>query len=362
MSNLAAKLLDARALWIFYGVAALSFATTLALPYIGEEGIYAITALEMKLRGEYFNNTLYGNNHGQPPLLNWLIIALSDRLGWEHVLVASRLVAASATIATGLVLAWLVTTLTLDRRFAAFVALVYLTSDALIYHGWLAYTDPLFSFFTFAGLACLWVAAARRSVALVWVATAAILCASLTKGQTAYVFYGVAAVVLMWQGDLRRFLLRPAVIVPHLVAAALFLIWHRNLTGGMQQGVEWVTVVRKLGAFEPRAYLHQLWWFPLEATLRFAPASMLLVYFWLRKQPAGASEYTAQMKAKKYPEAERKSARDLCHGSEPEWEEKASDSAGRAYYPSCHCATNCTTILCRAKARVDCADPAHDTG
>ena len=138
--------------------------------------------MEMKARGEYFINTLYGTNHGQPPLLNWLIIPLADGLGWQHVLVASRLVAACATIATGLVLAWLVAALTQDERFAAFAALVYLTSDALIYHGWLAYTYPLFAFFTFAAIACLWVAATRRSLALAWVAAAAVSCAALTKG------------------------------------------------------------------------------------------------------------------------------------------------------------------------------------
>ena len=114
-----------------YAVAALSFATTLTLPYVGEEGIYTIAAMEMKARGEYFINTLYGTNHGQPPLLNWLVIPLADLIGWQHVLVASRLVAACATIATGLVLAWLVAALTQDARFAAFAALVYLTSDAL---------------------------------------------------------------------------------------------------------------------------------------------------------------------------------------------------------------------------------------
>ena len=103
-------------MWIAYAVAALSFVTTLALPYIGEEAIYTIAAMEMKVRGEYFVNTLYGTNHGQPPLLNWLIISLADSFGWQHVLVASRLIAACATTATGLVLAWLVTTLTQDAR------------------------------------------------------------------------------------------------------------------------------------------------------------------------------------------------------------------------------------------------------
>ncbi len=68
---------------------------------------------------------------------------------------------------------------------------------------------------TFAAIACLWVATARRSIALVWVAAAAISCAALTKGQSAYPFYAVTALVLLCRRDLRGFLLRPGVIVPH---------------------------------------------------------------------------------------------------------------------------------------------------
>jgi hypothetical protein len=36
---------------------------------------------------------------------------------------------------------------------------VYLTSDALIYHGWIAYTYPTLAFFTFTAIACLWMSA-----------------------------------------------------------------------------------------------------------------------------------------------------------------------------------------------------------
>ncbi|MET0682592.1 MAG: phospholipid carrier-dependent glycosyltransferase [Casimicrobiaceae bacterium] len=284
MSSIAPSSPGARLLWTLYGIATLSFATTLTLPYIGEEGLYTITAMEMKARGEYFINTLYGSNHGQPPLLNWLVIALADALGWEHVLVASRLVAAVATIATGLVLAWLVAALTQNERFAAFAALVYLTSDALLYHGWLAYTDPLFAFFTFGAVACLWVAATRRSLPLAWTAAAAVSCAALTKGQTAYVFYAIAALVLLRRCELRGFLLRPGVIVPQFAAAALYFVWHQQLTGGVQHSTDLRIVLDKLSAFDPGAYLHQLWWFPLETAFRFVPASVLVAYFWLRKQ------------------------------------------------------------------------------
>jgi len=275
----------ARLLWTLYAIAALSFATTLALPYIGEEGVYTITAMEMKARGEHFSNTLYGTNYGRPPLLNWLIIALADGLGWEHVLAASRLVAAGATIGTGLVLAWLVAALTRDKRFAAFTALIYLTSDALVYHGWLAYADPLFAFFIFGAIACLWVATMRRSIALVWTAAAAVSCAALTKVQTAYAFYAIAALVLLRHRELRGFLLRPGVLVPQFAAAALYFVWHQQLTGGAQQGTDLRTILEKVRAFDPGAYVHQLWWFPLETALRFVPASVLVGYFWLRKKP-----------------------------------------------------------------------------
>ena len=127
-----------------------------------------------------------------------------------------------------------------DRRQAVcrFAALVYLTSDALVYHGWLAYTDPLFAFFIFGAIACLWVATTRRSIALVWTAAAAVSCAALTKGQTAYVFYAVAALVLLRRRELRAFLLRPGVLVPQFAAAALYFVWHQQLTGGAQQDTD----------------------------------------------------------------------------------------------------------------------------
>ena len=278
---------DARLSWTLYALAALSFATTLALPYVGEEGIYTIAAMEMKLRGDYVINTLYGTNHGQPPLLNWLIIPLADAIGWEHVLVASRLVAASATIATGLVLAWLAGTLTQDRRFAAFAALIYLTSDALLYHGWIAYTYPLFAFFTFAAIACLWTATVRKSMALAWVAAAAISCAALTKGQSAIAFYAVTAMVLLGRRELRGVLLRPGVIVPHVAAGVLYIVWHQHLIGNAQQSMDMATAMEKFRAFELRTYLHQLWWFPLESALRFVPASALAAYCWWRRETTG---------------------------------------------------------------------------
>ena len=215
---------------------------------------------------------------------------LAERLGWEHVLVASRLVAASATIATGLVLAWLVDALTRDKRLAAFAALVYLTSDALLYHGWLAYTDPLFAFFTFAAIACLWVAAVRRSIALAWVAAAALSCAALTKGQNCLpVLRRRRARSPVAGATCARSCCDPASSFrisprPRCTSSGI-----RYLTGGAQQGTDsspsWRSSARSIFG----DYLHQLWWFPLEidASLR-AREPPRRVFLAARKEPAGA--------------------------------------------------------------------------
>ena len=97
-------------------------------------------------------------------------------------------------------------------------------------------------------------------------------------------FYAAAALVLFCRRDLRGFLLRPGVIVPHLVALALYFVWHRHLIGSAQQSMDVSAVVEKLRAFDLRRYLNQLWSFPLEIALRFVPASLLVAYCWLRKK------------------------------------------------------------------------------
>ena len=203
--------------------AALSFVTTLWLPYMGEEAVYTITSLEMPVSHDFFVTTLYATNYGRPPLLNWLIIPLADLLGWDHVLLASRLVAAISTTATGLVLAWLTLSLTRNRGLAAFSALVFLSGDVLFYRGWLAYSEPLFTLCVFSAIACLWVAASRRQPVLLWFAVLALTCGVLAKVQTAYIFYGVAFAVLYADRDQRRVLSGLDSILAHGTAIAALL-------------------------------------------------------------------------------------------------------------------------------------------
>src|SRR5205823_12841795 len=140
----------------------------------------------------------------------WLTLPILVVLGWANVLIATRLVTVTATLLTGVVLAWLVHRLFGDRVAAALAALIYLSGDTLIYHGWLAYSDPTYAFFIFAAIACLWVAVAERRIALLLLAAVALAAAALTKALTGYLFYGVFGLVLLWRHANGRFLLKPS--------------------------------------------------------------------------------------------------------------------------------------------------------
>jgi 4-amino-4-deoxy-L-arabinose transferase-like glycosyltransferase len=269
-------------LWWLYALAAASFLPTLLLPYIGEEGVYTITSLEMWHGRDFFVSTLYGVAYGRPPLYNWMIIPLANLLGWDHVLIAARSVTAAATVASGLILAWLAANLTGNRTLAALAAAVYLSGDALFYRGWLAYSDPLFSLFVFASIACLWIGLERDRASLIWLGVAAVTCAFLTKVQTAYLFYGFSLLVLCTRRDLRARLLRPWPIAAHAAGAAAFVAWHFSATRGANLEDTTYHLLHKASTFDPGAYLGQLGSFPLETLSRFLPASVLAAWFWYR--------------------------------------------------------------------------------
>lgn len=284
---------SAKTLWWLYALAAASLLATLPLPYVGEEAVYTITTLEMWVNREYFLTTLYGGAYPRPPFLNWLIIPVANLIGWEHVLQASRLVTAAATVATGLVLAWLTAHLTGNRIWAAFAALVFLSGDVLFYRGWLAYADSLFTLFVFAAIACTWVAAKTGRTGLIWIGMAALTCGFLTKVQTAYLFYGVALLALLTRSDYRRALLRPNPVLAHVAAAAVFVLWHVYFTRGTQSAGTIVDIVLKVQTAGLANYLNQLWTFPLETFLRFLPASAIAVWCWYRGRPAGQHQPVA---------------------------------------------------------------------
>ncbi len=196
-----------------------SFFFSLIFPYIGEEGVYTISSYEMWYHHHYLYPTTYGLSYWRPPLFNWLIICFSSLIGWEHMLVASRLITALATIVTSFMLMWLTNRLFKTPYFSIFVALVYLTSDALFYHGWLAYADPLFAFFVVSAISFLWIANLEKRYIFVWLSVIALIAAFMTKALTAYVFYIISFILIIYYDDkFKAFLLRPVNFLPYLLA------------------------------------------------------------------------------------------------------------------------------------------------
>jgi 4-amino-4-deoxy-L-arabinose transferase-like glycosyltransferase len=272
--------------WILFLVAAASFIPTVGFYYVGEEAIFPIVSQEMWEQGTWLKQYLYGNDQMHNPLFNWLIMPFAALVGWEHVLTVARILTISFTLATALILAWLVQRLYRDQAFAAFTATGYLCmADLLLYHGWLSYVDPLFALFIFAAIATLWVGAHEKSLALVVLSGVLITCAFLSKALTAYIFYGGALFVLLFESGQRRFLLDWRSL-PVLAATFCGLfIWYASIPGGAaQQQRMFGELTHKLDNPSLAEYLTRLASFPLEVLLWLSPLSLLAIYLWLRKR------------------------------------------------------------------------------
>jgi 4-amino-4-deoxy-L-arabinose transferase-like glycosyltransferase len=211
-------------------------------------------------------------------------ISIADLLGWKHILVAARIVAALATIATSFMLMWLTNRLFKTPYFGLFAALVYLTSDALFYHGWLAYSDPLFAFFVLSSISFLWVANLEHRYSLVWLSIVALIAAFMTKALTAYVFYLISFIfIIYYDKKIKSFLLKPVNLLAYLFSIYFYFFWnissHRITAAGM-----WTDIFSKFHSVYWLGYIQQVIVFPVEVLCRFLPASGLAVYYLAKKK------------------------------------------------------------------------------
>lgn len=268
--------------WLL-SLAIISFFISLGLPYIGEEGVYTISSYEMWYYQQFLYPTLVNIPYWRPPLFNWFIIPVANYLGWDHMLLAARFIAASATIATGFILIWLAKHVFKLPQFGLFAALIYFTSDASFYHGWIAYADPLFAFFISSAIACLWVANLERRFLWLCFSVGSLVAAYMTKALTAYVFYSVAFLTIAQQEGKHAFILRPFSILIQSLAIVFPFLWYvvtQGVTGKMMLG----DISQKFLHISPISYSLQLIVFPLEVVCRFLPASALAIYYFLKNR------------------------------------------------------------------------------
>lgn len=266
------------------GLAVASFFLSLFFPYMGEEAAYTISSYEMWYHHHYLYSTTYGLFYWRPPFFNWLIIFFASLMGWKHMLIASRLVAALATICTSFMLMCLANRVFKKPYFGLFASLVYLTSDALFYHGWLAYSDPLFAFFVVSAISFLWIANIEQRYSFVWLSVIAVIAAFTTKALTAYVFYIVSFILIIYyDGKSEAFLLKPLNFLAYFSSFFFYFLWniasHRITEIGM-----WTDIFNKFDTIYWRGYIQQIVIFPLEVTCRFLPASGLAIYYFVKRK------------------------------------------------------------------------------
>lgn len=204
----------------------LSYLPTIFFYYIGEEANYTIMSMEMFQHHRYWHVYALGGEGGRPPLYNWVMIPLAQLLGWSHVLIAAKIITVSATFGTSWGLGWLARELW-PRGHSAWIAssLYLLTLDVLCYRGWLAYADPLFSFFMVWSMAFLWVACRQQNLPKIFWAMIFIFLSYLTKVFTAYVFLGGVWLILLTHKPYRTFLLQSKTILTCLLGLSPLIGW-----------------------------------------------------------------------------------------------------------------------------------------
>lgn len=267
-------------------LALVSFLPVLSFYIVGEEGIYTISSMEMWLNDNWMIQTLYAQDLNRPPLMNWLVIPIAHLLGWSHVLVAARLVSITATLGMAAWLYWLCIKLYADKAFALFAALTCLAlADLLLYRGWLAYTDPTFSFFTFGAIATLWIASLERHKIWLLVSVGLISCALLSKAFTAYIFYGTTIFVLLLKRETRSYLLKPTALL--ILSSALIVpyLWFSSLPQTHGHSASMLNeITRKLSVQDLSSYLSHFAQFPIDVLIRLSPALLVAIFLLLRKR------------------------------------------------------------------------------
>lgn len=261
-------------------LAGFSFYLTLFLPSVGEEGVYTNITLEMIYNKDYLVPTLYGAQYHRPPLFNWLMLFFTPFFGPTNIVIVARLVNMFVTFATAGLLAWFVNYTLKNKNLALLTTAIYLSGDLLFKRGWLAYADSLFALCIFASIVCLWLALEKQQRRWFWAAGISLCLGFLAKTHTAYLFYAVSALVLLFLHPNRKFIFSITSWVVHLLAIIFPIVWTLYVNkghGGV--GTTWqhsLTFFAWPGAV---AYFKRVTInYPVELIVSFLPASIIALF------------------------------------------------------------------------------------
>ena len=276
-------------LLIFIGFIALLFSVQVT----GEESVYTIGAYEMWYHEQWLSPTLYGDAYRRPPLINWLIIAISSVVGWEYSIAAVRLVSAASTLLSAWLIYWFLRRVSQEVELAWLGALIYLTIWQVIGgYGWKGYSDALFGACCLAGMLYGILSVREKNARWMFLACFCAFLGFLTKAFTAFVFLGVAVVVSLWGTRDWRFLFRPAIVGSGILTLASVIAWYQISPTGNSMARGMVTdVFGRYWQLEIKTFLIHLFQYPVDTVLNLMPYSgLLLLYVYRTRSLPSASD------------------------------------------------------------------------
>jgi len=257
------------------------------MQYVGEEGLMALKSYEMFVRNDWLHPSILGLIWPHSPLWHWPVIAISQVIGWEHVDIAVRLVSVTATwlsaVCAGLTAHWLYGKKHIHAGWLA--ALVYLSmGEVAFWYGWLGYVDATFGLFIFAAIASLWRALADEKLTWFILSLLFISLAFMTKNITAYVLYGAAGLILLWQLKRWHMLKRPLFLIAGMLALTVPVFWQSFivLAGSNTATTTINDILRNFVGYGLLAFIKHWLSFPPVFLFRALPVSLLLIWLWLR--------------------------------------------------------------------------------
>lgn len=267
----------------------ISLYLTLWVPISDEEGNYTINAMEMAQSGHFWNNTIAGSFYPRPPLMKFLVMCVARVIGFKHVLIASRLVSATATVGIAWLTFFFTRALSKNREWAWLCTAIYLSGDCLMRRGWLAYADPTYSFFVMASMVSLWWAVQTKQYRWLLIGCIGVFCAFISKDLRAFTFYGSLGLILLIRHPNRWFLLRPMSWVFHLALIASPFIWaHFTVPAYLSSMV--LDLRQPFSNTWPNYLFDVFWYSPVMLIVRLLPISVLALWAVIKQWGANRHE------------------------------------------------------------------------
>lgn len=274
--------------------AAAMFLPLPVMQYVAEESYYALGAYEIFVDKHWWHQSVFGMPWPKTPLYNWLIIAVSQVIGWQHLEIATRIVSVAASLGSATVVFFMARRFLPQAQHAPWLgALIYLTMGEIsFWYGWLGYADATFGFFIFSAISCLWIAIEDKSFKWFLLSLLLISLAFFTKNISCYVIYASAAIILLWRYNQWQLLIKPHYIIFVLLVFSLPWVYqHIILGGGTNTTVAINDALRHFLGYGVGQYLSHWVTFPLLFLARAFPLTLVLAWFYFKDKKRFALDH-----------------------------------------------------------------------